>query len=235
MAWLGERDGFAVVEGVLSAAQTDVLLRFVEEHAKAGQGRGGVSNLLRHVEMQELATSDAVRKLVQKALGLNARPVRGILFDKSADANWKVPWHQDVTIAVSGRTDAAGYGAWSTKEGVLHVQPPHSVLERMISVRIHLDDCAEENGALRVLPGSHVHGKLSAEETSRWVEHGGAVVCPVRRGGVLMMRPLLLHASSAASVAGHRRVLHFDFAVGGLAADMGWAADFPGSGPAGGE
>ena len=46
------------------------------------------------------------------------------------------------------------------KANVLRVQPPAEVLEHMVSMRLHLDNCGEENGALRVIPGSHLHGRV---------------------------------------------------------------------------
>lgn len=173
--------------------------------------------------MRDLAGSSPIRMAVKEILGTGARVVRGILFDKTEEANWKVPWHQDVTIAVNQKVDAAGYGPWSVKAGVLHVQPPASVLERMVSVRLHLDDCPEENGALRVIPGSHTSGKLDERLIQDITTRSVAVVCAMQRGGVLMMRPLLLHASSASSLPGHRRVLHFDYAASELPAGMDWA------------
>jgi ectoine hydroxylase-related dioxygenase (phytanoyl-CoA dioxygenase family) len=119
--------------------------------------------------------------------------------------------------------EAAGYGPWSVKEGVLHVQPPASVLERMVSVRLHLDDCPEENGALRVIAGSHASGKLDERLIHDIVKRNVAVTCAMQRGGVLMMRPLLLHASSASKSPGHRRVVHFDYAASELPSEMDWA------------
>src|SRR5690606_16226043 len=99
-----------------------------------------------------------VTSLLAALLGPGWRVVRSILFDKTPDANWKVAWHQDLSIAVRERADVAGYGPWSRKDGVVHVEPPTSVLKRMVTLRLHLDDCNAENGPLRVLPGSHAHG-----------------------------------------------------------------------------
>jgi ectoine hydroxylase-related dioxygenase (phytanoyl-CoA dioxygenase family) len=216
-------DGYAMVEDVADAAGVARLVAFVEGGVQTEAGRGGVRNLLDFPEMVGLSRADAVRSLVEPVLGSTARVVRGILFDKTGEANWKVPWHQDVTIAVERRVDVAGYGPWSVKAGVLHVQPPREVLEKMLSVRIHLDDCPEENGALKVIAGSHLGGKLPAAEVEAMVANGSADVCAMKAGGVLLMRPLLLHASSAASVPRHRRVIHFDFAAGELPGGMGWA------------
>jgi hypothetical protein len=218
-------DGFSLVEGLLSGAEVDALVAYVEDGVTAEERRGGIRNLLDLPRMRELAGCSAVRREVDAVLGAGARAVRGILFDKTEAANWKVPWHQDVTIAVSNRLEVEGFGPWSLKAGVLHVQPPAAVLERMISVRLHLDDCPAENGALRVVPGSHLDGKLDERNIQTLAEKSDAVTCAVGRGGALLMRPLLLHASSASSKPGHRRVLHFDYAVADLPSGMGWAVE----------
>ena len=160
--------------------------------------------------------------LVRPVLGENAFAVRGILFDKKDGANWKVPWHQDVTIAVRDRIDVDGYGPWSIKQDVLHVQPPASALEKMLSVRLHLDDCPRTNGALRVIPRSHQNGKLSQGQIETESTESEAVMCEVLRGGALLMRPLLIHASSAAESPDHRRVIHFDYANNALDGGLRW-------------
>jgi ectoine hydroxylase-related dioxygenase (phytanoyl-CoA dioxygenase family) len=219
------RDGFSIAEHVLDEAAIHDLKSLVEGEVKRDAGRGGVRNLLDIPEMKELARRPEVRGLVEPILGPHAKVVRGILFDKTSDANWKVPWHQDCTIPVAEKVDVEGYGPWSVKAGVVHVQPPVSVLERMLSVRIHLDDCPLENGALRVIAGSHRAGKIPEARIADVVSDGQTVVCEVSAGGVLVMRPLLVHSSSAAVRAGHRRVLHFDFAMGELGQGLQWALD----------
>ena len=107
------------------------------------------------------------------------------------------------------------------KADVLHVQPPAEVLEHMVSVRLHLDNCGEENGALRVIPGSHLHGRIPEADIPAMRETP-EVVCAVGIGGALLMRPLLLHASSPSRVPGHRRVVHLDFASVQLPNGMRW-------------
>lgn len=163
-----------------------------------------------------------IRELVEPVLGSSFFVVRALIFDKSPQANWLVPWHQDVTIAVQHRKAVPGFGPWSEKAGIPHVQPPVSILERMLTVRIHLDNCGAENGPLRVLPGSHRSGRLSSEQIQRWLETAEAVSCCLPEGGVLLMRPLLLHASSMAHVPNRRRVLHLEFAADPLPSGLLW-------------
>jgi hypothetical protein len=209
--------GFAIIENVLDVPFTDRLRALMESIAFHKEGRGGVRNLLDVHEVRELADSETIMNL-----GEGAFAVRGILFDKKDGANWKVPWHQDVTIAVSDRIDVDGYGPWSVKQDVLHVQPPANVLEKMLSVRLHLDDCPRTNGALRVIPKSHEDGKLSQQQIETKSAQHESVTCEVRRGGALLMRPLLIHASSAAESLSHRRVIHFDYANVALDGGLEW-------------
>jgi len=163
-----------------------------------------------------LITSRTIRDLVEPVVGPEARVVRSILFDKTAESNRGVPWHQDLTIAVAERREVSGFVGWSVKDGVHHVQAPREVLEQMLTVRLHLDDCGPENGPLRVLPGTHTRGWLDTEMINQLKREIPEQVCVVPRGGTFLMRPLLLHASSRAVKPGHRRVLHVEFAAGEL-------------------
>lgn len=174
--------------------------------------RGGARHLLRTVPaVRTLAQSAVLRSIAERSLGPGAVAVRAILFDKTPGANWKVVWHQDLTIAVRERRDVAGFGPWTEKAGVPHVQPPVEVLERMVAVRLHLDDCTERNGPVRVLPGSHRRGRLTSAEVALVRETVPEVVCTVPRGGVLVFHSLLLHASSPAVEPVHRRVVHVEY------------------------
>ena len=226
-----ETDGFAIVAGVLTADEVDALAaEFAVAEGVSSAGalqRGGQvyarRNVLTDVRLvRGLARSEAVRSLVEPVLGSGAFASRGLLFDKTSEANWMVPWHQDLTVAVKARIDAPGFGPWTVKAGVAHVRPPVSVLERMLTVRVHLDDCGPGLGPLRVLPGSHRDGRIGAEGCRAWLERVEAVPCLVTRGAVVLMRPLLLHASSAADVPGHRRVVHLEFAAEPLPHGVEW-------------
>jgi ectoine hydroxylase-related dioxygenase (phytanoyl-CoA dioxygenase family) len=218
-----ERNGFAIVEGVLGKSEIALLTRALcLSVGRSNRSSSSRRNLLAVDEVVALSECSSVRDLINPILGEEARAVRGLLFDKTPDANWKVPWHQDVTIGVQAKAVLPGYGPWSVKAGFVHVQPPADVLQRMISVRIHLDHCGGENGPLRVLPGSHLHGRMSEAQIAAYTASRDSITCHVAAGGVLLMRPLLLHASSAAKAPEHRRVIHLDFAAGRLPEPLLW-------------
>ena len=184
--------------------------------------RGGTRNLLDIPVVQELAISQTVRRVAEAALGEHCFAVRGILFDKTPSANWKVTWHQDLTIAVRDRRDVEGVGPWSVKEGVPHVQPPIAILERMVAVRVHLDECGPDNGPVRVIPRSHSFGRLSGEAIDVWKKEHTPIDCTVPRGGILAFYPLLLHSSSPSIRPEHRRVIHLEFAAATLPGELQW-------------
>ena len=158
---------------------------------------------------------------MRELLGHKARPVRGILFDKTPQANWKVPWHQDLTIAVKERHERENFTAWSIKDGVPHVQPPLQVLAAMLTIRLHLDDCFD-NGPLRVLPATHREGRLDSAQIAHKRATIEPTICRAARGDALLMKPLLLHASSAGEKPTHRRVLHLEWANQDLPAPLQW-------------
>ncbi len=223
-----ERGGFVLVPEVLDASMVAALIAAV---GGAGDGAGSqrrgsvyaLRNLLEDMPaVAALADAPEVRALVAPVLGPDCFPVRGILFDKTPEANWNVVWHQDLSIAVRERREVDGFGPWSEKAGVIHVQPLARVLERMLTVRLHLDDCDETNGPLLVLPGSHRNGRLTAPEIQRQRALTPGVACPVPSGGALLMRPLLLHASSASQSPRHRRVIHLEYAAEPLPGGLQW-------------
>lgn len=175
----------------------------------------------------DLAESKRIAQLVHPLIGTRARPVRALFFDKNGHANWKVPWHQDLTIAVTSKREIPDYGPWSVKDGEVHVQPPMSVMERMASVRLHLDDCGDNNGPLRVVPGSHRLGRIRPEKIRELVNELGETVCTADSGDAIVMSPLLLHASAPAREPSHRRVLHFEYCSCELPPGLDWAEGRP--------
>ncbi len=223
-------DGYAIVPDVVASETLQRLIEAIGDYAvgvasDAGRGNYAMRNLLGIAAVREIAGSSQLMRWIHPVLGETARPVRGILFDKTPDANWKVAWHQDVSIAVKQRLDVPGFGPWSVKAGVPHVQPPVGVLEKMLTLRLHLDDCDADNGPLRVIPGSHDEGILPAARIARWRSTVQPVPCLCAAGGVVVMRPLILHASSAATSPRHRRVVHIEYATGSLPHGLEWHAN----------
>ena len=208
-------DGFAVVPVCVDEKTLERL------GSKLSDTSYAMRNLLAMPIVRELARSQAVRSLVEAVLGKNCFAVKGTFFNKTAESNWKVVWHQDLTILVHERKEVRGFGRWTVKSGIVHVQPPADIMSRILALRLHLDESGRENGPLRVIPGSHKQGRLSPKEIAEWRKKG-SVTCTVPRGGVLLIRPLLLHASSACAVPKSRRVIHLEFAAVELQDGLEW-------------
>ena len=209
--------GFGEIPGVLPAGQCLDVASAVGE-----TGRAGSRNLLDLPCCQELATILRRHAAIGPLLPPGAVAVQCTLFDKSADRNWLVGLHQDLSIPVQERVAHPECAGWSEKEGVLYVQPSISVLESLVAVRLHLHDSGPESGPLRVVPRSHRHGRLSADEAKALRQQHGEVHCLADRGGVVVMRPLLLHLSSKARAQSRRRVLHFLFGPSELTCGLRW-------------
>ncbi|QDT67111.1 Phytanoyl-CoA dioxygenase (PhyH) [Planctomycetes bacterium MalM25] len=221
------RDGYAIVEHAVSEAAVEDLAQAIAALPQSDAVRRktnvyGIRNLIEECEpVAELACAAAIRGLVEPVLGEDSFAVRATFFDKVPDANWKLRWHQDSVIAVRERVETPGFTAWADKAGVQQVRPPAEILQRMLAIRVHLDDCGADNGPLRVLAGSHRQA-WPREELDRCKEQFEERTCLVGRGGVVAMRPLLLHASGPAIEPAHRRVVHLEFAAGELPGELDW-------------
>jgi hypothetical protein len=202
-----ETQGFEIIEPVLDEAECRIAAAQV---ATAGMARGGERDLLGFAWCRELARRVARHFGIARRLPPQPVALQATLFDKSPAHNWRVAFHQDLSVPV--RDEA----------GVLFVQLPVSMLERLVVARVHVDDCGSESGALRIVPRSHRFGRLSAPEGEMLRARGGEVLCEVARGGVLLMRPLLLHASARTSTAAPRRVIHFVFGPTELREELSW-------------
>jgi hypothetical protein len=214
-----DADGFAIIPNVLSPAECDAVTAQV---AMAASDAPGSRTLLSIRWCAALAHAIRRNEAVRSLLPEKPVAVQCTYFDKSESQNWLVAVHQDLSIPVRERIDAAACSAWSEKEGVLFVQPPATVLETIVAVRLHLDDSVTSNGPLRVVPGSHRRGRLASAQVKAARDESGEITCTVPRGGVLLMRPLLLHSSSKAQVSAPRRVLHFLFGAPALPLGLTW-------------
>jgi ectoine hydroxylase-related dioxygenase (phytanoyl-CoA dioxygenase family) len=148
--------------------------------------------------------------------------VRGLYFDKPFRANWSVPWHQDLTIAVDSKAEISGFKSWTNKAGVFHVEPPIDILNAMITARIHLDDADEGNGALCIIPKSHLQGHIPVAQVREIVKREEVVRCDMKRGDIMLMKPLLLHSSRSSETGRRRRVVHIEFNSQLLPSPLNW-------------
>ena len=220
-----QRDGFVVLPAILSDNEVCALVNAVNEATPSGDGvmhstvRYAIRRVMQEIPaLHRLVWNACIAGIVHELLGSGAFVTKSIWFEKPLGGNWFVGWHQDISISVSHRAEVPGYSRWTAKHGMIGVVPPVSVLERTLTLRIHLDDADSENGAVRVLPGSHLGGIVPAP-----VDDHTAVTCAFPRGGVMLMRPLLLHASSRSITDRPRRVLHIELNDRDLDGGLSWA------------
>jgi ectoine hydroxylase-related dioxygenase (phytanoyl-CoA dioxygenase family) len=206
-----DRPGFWIEGNVFLDAECDDLIEAVPLSLQ-GRSRAGARHLMSIPAIEAVAKDERLLRIARRALGDGAVPFRATLFDKSARANWLVVWHQDTALPLESRNDSTEWGPWSLKAGVLCAHAPAWALSRVLALRVHLDASTGENGPLRVIPGSHLGGVLSDDEILELARAREKVEALVPRGGVLAMRPLLVHSSSKALGAEPRRVLHIEYA-----------------------
>jgi len=200
--------GYWIEPDVVSNAECDRVLAAL---TGAKQSRAGVRHLMSNPTVAALAGDRQLVSMARRALGLSAIPFRATLFEKSGQKNWLIAWHQDTALPLASKLEAAGWGPWSEKAGVVYAHAPACALARVIALRLHLDESTFENGPLRVIPGSHLNGVLTDDAIAEIAATRSHVECPVTRGGVIAMRPLLIHASSKAISNAPRRVLHVEY------------------------
>jgi len=203
--------GYAIIPGIVVLKEINGLLaEFVR--VDLPRSRAGVRHAMKVPAVAALAQNPRLLGMARDALGVDAFPFRATLFDKSPTANWLVVWHQDTALPLQERREIPGWGPWSVKDGVNYAHAPANALSQVLALRLHLDDSTAENGPLRVLPKTHTLGVLSDEELHDLSTRVAAIDCLVPAGGVLAMRPLIVHASSKSQSAAPRRVLHIEYA-----------------------
>lgn len=169
-----------------------------------------------------LGIGTPIGRLAATTLRADAKPVRAVLFDKTPATNWALGWHQDRTVAVRARHDLADWGPWSIKAGLHHVEPPFALIERMATLRIHLDPVPTDNAPLLIAPGSHRLGRVPEAAIDAAVARCGIATCLADRGDIWVYATPILHASGVSTGHAHRRVLQVDYAVDTLPAPLEW-------------
>lgn len=204
MTQIFQDEGYAIIDNVVPPAQLEAL----DGGLSVASGAGS-RTLLEQDWCRELAWHLKTHPRIAPLLPADAVVVQCTLFEKSPQSNWLVALHQDLSVPVRERVDHPALGGWSEKEGECFVQPPADALADIVAVRLSIDPCGADNGPVRVVPGSHRKGRLAQADMLALRDAHGERDCIVQPGGVLAMRPLLLHASSKARLPNRRRVLHF--------------------------
>lgn len=219
------REGAVQLDSLISPEEAAQVAESLSADGGKSHGRAGMRNLLPHPQVMALALSQPLMDVVGACLSRSAIPIEATLFDKSDEANWLVAWHQDPAIPVQERIEQPGWSGWSIKAGTLHVQPPAEILERIVALRIHLDDVTHRNGPLKVALGSHLRGRIHSDQAASVAQGADCLVCTGPRGSALIMSPLTLHASSKSEFPHlRRRVLHIEYSDAQLPAGLSWPA-----------
>ncbi|TFF39769.1 phytanoyl-CoA dioxygenase family protein [Mucilaginibacter psychrotolerans] len=221
-------DGFTIVEEIYSEKEI-AAIEYAIDRANSDRstfrktaGLFAIRQFLKEIPaVAPLIFTGRLKNLITTCFGNDYFVVKSIYFDKPELSNWFVAWHQDLTISVDKKLDISGYGPWTVKHEQFAVQPPLEILADNFTIRIHLDDADEGNGALKVVPGSHLRG-ICRPDTIDW-DSQTAVSCDVKAGGVMVMRPLLMHASGRTTNSKPRKVIHIEFSRAKLADGLSWS------------
>lgn len=224
-------NGFTVINHVYSDSEVDSIISCItkadtsKETFRKNNNLFAIRQFLKEVPGTiPFIFTEKLESIIRQLFGYDFFVVKSIYFDKPGDSNWFVAYHQDLTISVNEKSDVKGFGPWSVKENQFAVQPPLDILENNFTIRIHLDDTTAGNGALRVIPGSHLKGVYRPENID-WTKEN-EVTCDVSKAGIMIMRPLLLHASGRTTNNQKRRVIHIEFSNKNLPSPLEWSELF---------
>jgi ectoine hydroxylase-related dioxygenase (phytanoyl-CoA dioxygenase family) len=213
-----EEFGFSIVPAVVTTGHLEAIEQEITD-LDFRRSRAGIRHALKRQTIAALATNAALLDLARCVLGQRAFPYRATVFEKTAASNWLVVWHQDTALPLRNRRDTPGWGPWSLKDGVTYAHAPASALAQVLALRVHLDDSESDNGPLRVLPETHMLGVLTDDAIHEMAQRVKPVDCLVSKGGIVAMRPLLVHASSKCENARRRRVVHIEYAASEFVGD----------------
>lgn len=222
-----EENGYSILTGFYSDDEICQILAYIE---KGGEDSNSVTNtkdlyairqLIKNMpELTDLLFNEKLKKLISDISESEYFLTKSIYFDKPSESNWFVAYHQDLSISVDKREKLENYSNWTFKKGQYGVQPPIEILEDTVTIRIHLDKTDKNNGALKVIPKSHLRGILRTDSKDWNLEN--EFICDVEKGGAMLMKPLTLHASNRTTNGRKRRVIHLEFNKHNLAEPLNW-------------
>ena len=215
-----DEKGFVIVDDIYCKKEIDDMLEIIE--STGVENKFGVREFLFIApEIAEKIFTSNLRNIINSIAPNCTKSIKSIYFDKPPSANWIVNWHQDLTINLSNKKEVPNYKNWRETNDRTIVQPDRKLLENIFTIRMHLDDCTKENGALRVIEKSHIKGVIEIKE---WMNNKEGVekICEVKKGGILIMKPLILHASKRTENQKNRRVIHVEFTDQELPNGLNW-------------
>lgn len=223
-----QENGFTVINNIFSNEEIERISEVIQnidtskETFRKSEDLFAIRQFLKEIpEVKDLIFNDKIKNVIKEIFGEKYFVVKSIYFDKPEKSNWYVAYHQDLTISVDKKLELPNFGPWTTKQNQFAVQPPLNILENIFTIRIHLDDTDEKNGALKVVKKSHSKG-IYRPETIDWnVET--EEICNVEKGGIMIMKPLILHGSNRTTNGQKRRVIHIEFSDMELPEELNWS------------
>jgi predicted DNA-binding transcriptional regulator YafY len=214
--------GFSVLNNIYTSREIRKIKRMLDTSLRLEAGEFSVRDLFNtNTDLPKLLFNTNIKQILA-AISPKAFVCKAIYFDKSEQGNWFVTWHQDLTINVSKKIETEGFFGWTKKEDVISVCPPPELSHSLFTIRIHLDETTGKNGALLVIPGSHKKVHTDTEK-QLITENTNATVVDVAAGGIMLMKPLLLHKSGKNASQKRRRVVHLEFSESNLPNDLAFS------------
>jgi ectoine hydroxylase-related dioxygenase (phytanoyl-CoA dioxygenase family) len=220
--------GFTIIENIYTAVEIESIIALINQadHSnptfRKTDDLFAIRQFLKEIPgIKQLVFNDKLKSLINNLFSHDYFIVKSIYFDKPEKSNWFVAWHQDLTISVNKKAELPGYNTWTVKQNQFAVQPPIEILQSNFTIRIHLDDTDAGNGALKVIPCSHLKNIYRVENID-WQTETEAI-CKVNAGGIMIMQPLLIHASKRTTTNKKRRVIHIEFSNANLPSEINWA------------
>ncbi|MHC0446042.1 phytanoyl-CoA dioxygenase family protein [Flavobacterium sp. 3-218] len=226
-----DNEGFSIINNVFSENEIENIISLIENKTAANQENATFRKsqdlfAIRqfHKEIPEtlpVIFNEKLQEIIENTFGEGFFITKSIYFDKPEKSNWFVAYHQDLTISVDQKIEVKNFENWTVKQNQFAVQPPAEILENNFTIRIHIDKTTKDNGALKVINNSHSKGILRIENLD--FEKEKETICEVEKGGIMIMKPLLFHASNKTTNNERRRVIHIEFSKQQLPSGLEWS------------
>lgn len=224
-----QTNGYAVIDAVFSSNEIEAIRKEIERESNSSKETFrktkdlfAIRQFLKEIpSVEKLLFNATLKNILESFFGKNYFVVKSIYFDKPEESNWFVAYHQDLTISVNKKLEIDGFSNWTVKQNQFSVQPNEEILKNIVTIRIHLDDTNEENGALKIIPKSHEKGIVRIDTFD--IKNQEEISCNVQKGGIMIMKPLLFHASNKTTNNERRRVIHLEFSNSNLPKELSWS------------